>query len=185
VSEVAVTGIGWPVEVVAQLPGGHDPKRANGRERPRFRTAESILAGAGIVDDFPLAPPRQIDAAHEHVPGIAVAILWVAIPIYPAGVITVARVALGLLVAIISGAAAELARVIVAVAVSSVAVAWIVQVVVVPMISAIAEVTLSPRLVPFVIIAIAVRSTIMVAKVVVPVSRVVAPSRVVKHRHLR
>jgi hypothetical protein len=122
VPEVAVTGVGGPVEVVTQLAGGHHPKRADGRERPRFRPADGIFTVAGIVDDLSVASARQIESPHEHVSRIAVAIRCVAIAVSPPCVIAIADVALRLIVAIIPGAAAELARVIIAIAFSSVVV---------------------------------------------------------------
>jgi hypothetical protein len=171
--------------MVAQLPGGHHSKRADGRERPRFRPAERIFTIAGIADNLSVASARQIEPPHEHVTRIAVAIRWVAITVSPPGVVAVAGVTLRLIVATAARAAAELARVIIAIAVTAIAVSWIVRVVVRPMIMTIAESTLPSRLVPFIITTIAVTITIAVANVVVPVSRVVAPSRVIKHRHLR
>ena len=92
VAEVPVTGIGGPVEVVAQVAGGHDPKRANGRERPGLRPTQRVFTVAGIVNDFSFASARQIEAPHEHIAGINLAVPRLAIAVRPPLVIAVTRV---------------------------------------------------------------------------------------------
>ena len=71
--KIALPGICGSVEVVSQIARGHDPKGENRRERARLRTPEGVLAIARVVDDFTLAPPGQIEIAHEGVTGIALA----------------------------------------------------------------------------------------------------------------
>ena len=95
--KVALPRIGGPVEVVAQIARGHDPKGADRRERARLRTPEGVLAIARVVDDLTLAPPGQIEIPHEDITGIALA--RIAIPVRPALVIVITPVGLCFLVA--------------------------------------------------------------------------------------
>jgi hypothetical protein len=125
-----------------------------------------------------------MNVPYEHVTWVYGPLAVVAVTFWPASIITAILHILVRALSIVPRAAAELARVIVAVALWSVGVPRIVHVVVRPMMMTIAESTLPSRLVPFIITTIAVTITIAVPNVVVPLSRV-APSRVVKHRHLR
>src|SRR3954464_3808289 len=61
VAKIALPRIRFPVEVVAQIPRGHDPKRADRRERPRFGTAHRVSTLARVVDDLTLGPAREME----------------------------------------------------------------------------------------------------------------------------
>ena len=66
-TEVAAARIGFAPGVVAQVARGHDPKRADGRQRARLRAAQGVLAFARVVDDLSLASAWQVEIAHEDV----------------------------------------------------------------------------------------------------------------------
>ena len=50
--------------VVAEITTGDHSKRADGRERPRFRAAQRVLAIA-VANDLALESARQIEVARE------------------------------------------------------------------------------------------------------------------------
>jgi hypothetical protein len=70
VSEVAAPWIGRTLVVVAQVACRDDAKRADGRQRARFRAPQGVLAVPGIVDDLPVRSTRQIEVPHEYIAGI-------------------------------------------------------------------------------------------------------------------
>jgi len=70
VSEVARSRIGRTLAVVPEVACRDDPKRADGRQRARFRAPQGVLAVPGVVDDLSVRAARQVEIPHEHVPGI-------------------------------------------------------------------------------------------------------------------
>jgi hypothetical protein len=59
---------------IAQIALRHDPKGADSRECPRFRSIQRVVAVA-IVHELALRSARQIEIAHEHVPRIDASIV--------------------------------------------------------------------------------------------------------------
>ena len=116
------------------------------------------------------------EVSHEHIARIPVA--RISSPIRPSLVIAVGSVAVGLFVAIGPGTASQPKPLIVAIAVTLVAIPRIVRVVVWTMVVGVTDVLAMARLSPVVIVIVA-------ARVVVAITRVVAPSSVVKHGRLR
>jgi hypothetical protein len=69
-SQVGIAWVGRADVVVAQVPGGHHPKRPDRRQRSGFGPAKRVGTFACIVDELPLAPARQIEMARKNVAGI-------------------------------------------------------------------------------------------------------------------
>jgi hypothetical protein len=67
VAQVAAPWIRRTIVVVAKVARRDDPKRANGRQRARFRAPQGVLAVPGIVDDPSVRSARQVEVAHEHI----------------------------------------------------------------------------------------------------------------------
>jgi hypothetical protein len=85
-AEVARPWIGRTAVVVAKIACRDDAKRANGRQRARFRATQRVLAVPGIVDDLSVGPTRQVEVPHEHVPRIE-AFVSIAVALDLSGVI--------------------------------------------------------------------------------------------------
>jgi hypothetical protein len=75
--------------VVAKVARRDDPKRADGRQRARFRAPQGVLAIPSIVDDLSVRSTRQVKVPHEHVPRVeaSVSIARVAVALDPSRVI--------------------------------------------------------------------------------------------------
>ena len=100
-----------------QVTTGDHAERADCRQRPRLGTAERIVAIA-VPDDLTLDSARQVDVPGEHVTWVDVALLAVAIALGPAQIVT-RMMAMPIrlrLPRVVSRSAAELPRIVVAVA---------------------------------------------------------------------
>jgi hypothetical protein len=70
VSEVAGPRIGRTLVIVAKVACRDDAKRANSRQRARFRAPQGVLVLPGIADDRSVRSARQVEVAHEYIAGI-------------------------------------------------------------------------------------------------------------------
>jgi hypothetical protein len=64
---------------ILQIPFGHHPKRANGRERPGFRAVEGVVP-VSVVDQLALPAVWQVQVAHEHIARVEASAVIVAVP---------------------------------------------------------------------------------------------------------
>jgi hypothetical protein len=92
VSEVALARIARPIVTVAEVAGGHDAKRANGRQRPALRPAERVFAPTATAYDFAVAVTWQIEPAREHVARVAATVSGLTVAIRPTRVLAVPMV---------------------------------------------------------------------------------------------
>ena len=60
-----MTRIRGPVVVIVEVLRGHDPERADGRQRSTLRAPQPVFAVAGIVNNLSVTPARQGQAARE------------------------------------------------------------------------------------------------------------------------
>jgi hypothetical protein len=89
--QVARSGIGRPLAMVRQITTRDNPKRTDGRERPRFRAAQGVLAVA-IANDLTLESSWQIEITCERVARVVVALTCVTVALRSAsGVIAIVR----------------------------------------------------------------------------------------------
>jgi hypothetical protein len=72
--------------MVAEITTGDHSKRADRRERTRFRAAECVLA-ITFADDFALEPTRQIQISYKWLARIGRSIAWVKIALRPTRVV--------------------------------------------------------------------------------------------------
>jgi hypothetical protein len=70
--------------VVSEITTGDHSKCTNGRERPRFGTAQSVVA-VPVVNEFALWCAREVNVARECVWDVAIALSIVAISVGPRG----------------------------------------------------------------------------------------------------
>jgi hypothetical protein len=109
--QVAAAWVGWSIVVVAQVARGHDPKRADGRQRARFRAAGRVLTVARVAHDLALTSARQIEVAHERVaqvpltpiairPPLVIAVTRVSVCVLAVGAWSTAKVRTAIIVTI-------------------------------------------------------------------------------------
>jgi hypothetical protein len=92
VSQVAGPWISRAPIMVSEITTGDHSECTNGREHPRFGTAQGVFAIA-VVNELALRPARQVHVAREPVAGLSIAFTTVAIAVDPAGiVVAVSRV---------------------------------------------------------------------------------------------
>jgi hypothetical protein len=84
--QVAGAWIGRPIMVVSEVTTGDNPKRANGRERARFRPTQGVLTVA-IANKLPLHSARQVEMSCERVTRVDSSLTMV-VAFRPACVIT-------------------------------------------------------------------------------------------------
>ena len=159
-AEVPAPRVCAPSVMVPQLARGDDTEGAGGRQGATLGPAQGVFAAPRIVDHFALLAARQVEIAHERVTGVASPVVAIARPfIRPiAGSGVVVRIA-----TVRTWTTPRLSRVVIAIAMT------------------VAEIVSLAGLVPFVI-AIA---AIPLARVVVAITRIVAPARIVKHISLQ
>jgi hypothetical protein len=115
-SQVASARLGRAIVVVPEVTTGDNPKRADGRKRARFRSAEGVLA-VTIANDLALQAAWQVHVPCEHVTGIDIALTAVSPSIGPARVLTaIPCVIVRMRALATTWPAAECARIMVAVA---------------------------------------------------------------------
>lgn len=91
-SEIAVARIARPTGVVPKVTRRDDAKRSNRGKGSALRPAQGVFAVAGIVDGFPVASPREIQATCERLARIGASAPRVAIAFRPACIVVVAVV---------------------------------------------------------------------------------------------
>lgn len=87
--KVAGAWISRAAVVVAQITTGDHSKRANRRERSRFRPAEGVLAIA-VANQLALWSTRQAQVACKRVPGLPIGLTTVAIAVRPTRIVVAA-----------------------------------------------------------------------------------------------
>jgi hypothetical protein len=107
--------------VVSEITTGDYSECTDGRERPRLRAAQRVLAIA-VANDLAIEPTRQIEIPREHFSGVA-------IPAGPALLVPMARIGIGLVAwptamvgtsVIIASPLVAVARIVVAISVAHV-----------------------------------------------------------------
>jgi hypothetical protein len=76
--------------VVSEITTGDHSECTDGRERPRFGTAQGVLAIA-VVHELALWSVRQVNMSTECIRDLAIAFSIVAIPVGPAGIVIAIR----------------------------------------------------------------------------------------------
>ena len=97
--------------MIAEVARRHDPKRADGRERAAFGSAESVRA-ISIVHNVSVVTAGQVEIAREHIARSQ--LTWFVISVWPARVIAVAQTVGCIVVSVVrTGPATELASLII------------------------------------------------------------------------
>jgi hypothetical protein len=86
VSQVAGPWISRAPIVVSEITTGDYSEGTNGRERPRFGTAQGVLAIA-VMNELALWSARQVNMSGECIWDLAIAFSIVAISVSPAGIV--------------------------------------------------------------------------------------------------
>jgi hypothetical protein len=94
ISQLAQIALAWfgLVARIAEIALGHDPKRADRRERPPVVPVQ-FVAISSVKNDLALETARELKTFQEHVPGIEVPVTSIAIAVTKV-VVSVARAAL-------------------------------------------------------------------------------------------
>jgi hypothetical protein len=86
VPQVARPWISRAPIVVSEITTGDHSECTDGRERPRFGTAQGVLAIA-VMNELALAPTRQVNVSCECVSALTIALSIVAVAVGPAGIV--------------------------------------------------------------------------------------------------
>jgi hypothetical protein len=91
-AEFTIANVAGAVVTIAEVSGRHDPKSADGRQRPTLRSPQPIFAMARIVDDFAVTAARQVQAAREHLARVGGTVPRIAITAGPSGIVPIAMI---------------------------------------------------------------------------------------------